>query len=231
MNQIPNTTYASRNTRYEIMQNEPNLNHRHTQYETIYAKRTQFAFENRASRIVHRKYAKRTQFPTHPLQTRHAEPKAKSRRAGAKQTQFHQHHPYAHLAIRITGHWSRVTINENEPNSSLYMCPKHQNTGKFYHVFFAFSLLLFTFFLILLLSFLHFSILFVTFCNFWTLTHLTPYTTKTYKAFHTRIPIPNGVYPPSLRQEKCKTNPIFNRTTISPCTTKTYSPLSLIHRQ
>ena len=38
-------------------------------------------------------------------------------------------------------------------------------------------------FLLLLLSFLHFSILFVTFSKSWSLTHLTPYTTKTYITF------------------------------------------------
>ncbi len=63
--------------------------------------------------------------------------------------------------------------------------------SKFYPVFFAFSLLLFTFILILLLSFLHFSQLFVTFYKFWTKTHLTTYTTKAYITFHS----PNTLHP------------------------------------
>ena len=67
------------------------------------------------------------------------------------------------------------------------------------------------------ITFTRFSALFVLFSNFWTLTHLTPYTTKTYIKFY----LPKAVLPQntlqkrslpavSLAGKKCKTNPTYD---------------------
>ena len=46
------------------------------------------------------------------------------------------------------------------------------------------------------------------FFNFWNKTHLTPCTTRTYKAFHPKIPFKRGIYPTFVSGKKHKTNPI-----------------------
>ncbi len=62
-----------------------------------------------------------------------------------------------------------------------------------------------------------------TFCKFWTLTHLTPCTTKTYITFHPRIHSTRRVYPPSLWREKMQNKP--NLTTSIEADPFTHSPI------